>query len=134
MRGNVINTLYYPNAPVGRELTYFKISLDDTLDEKHSLQNFPWGDGAKPLVAHSLSVNDTRTKNSTILQRIFAGPWQYSSGNFRFLLYLDGTFIIAKIHVKSTYYYLHNFISIIEEKVHQLLSPKSFIGIKYDFV
>ena len=37
-----------------------KKSLDVMLKEKHSLQSFPWGGGAKPLVAHGLLVGEPR--------------------------------------------------------------------------
>ena len=36
------------------------------------------------------------------------------------------TFIIARIPEESAHHYHHNFVSIIEEKVHPLLSPKNY--------
>ena len=75
----------------------------------------------------------SRTKSLTILRRIFAILQPNSRGILRFLLYNSVSFIIARIHEKSTHYYRHNFVFIIEEKVHPLLSPKSFVGLKSDF-
>ena len=75
----------------------------------------------------------SRTKNLTILRRILAILQPNSRCILGFLLYNSVTFINARIHEKSTHYYRHNFVSIIEEKVHPLLSPKSFVGLKSDF-
>ena len=75
----------------------------------------------------------SRTKSLTILRRIFAILQPNSRSILRFLLYKSVTFIIARIQEKSTHCYNHNFVSINEEKVHPLLSPKSFVGIKSDF-
>ena len=75
----------------------------------------------------------TRTKNSTIPQQIFARLRQYSSGNFRFLLYSDGTFLLSPESTnKSIRNYRQNFVDRINEKVHPILSSKSYTGIKFD--
>ena len=74
-----------------------------------------------------------RTKSLEVPRRIFAILQPNSRSILRFLLYNSVTFIIARIHEESTHYYRHNFVSIIEEKVHPLLSPKSFVGIKFYF-
>ena len=75
------------------------------------------------IINKNLKVRETRKKCFTILKRIFARHQRNSRSVLRFICTIP---LLLLSPDKSTHYYFHNFVSIIED-IHQLLSPKSLM-------